>query len=74
MGNYHCLTCNQNLFGFEHKFFPNTGMASFWGSHPGTLLLEEDQGEAVSLSLNVVESQYKKGATDLSAQELAQNA
>jgi len=35
MGYYNCAVCNTRLFSWDNKFFPATGMASFWAHVPG---------------------------------------
>jgi hypothetical protein len=48
-------------------------MASFWGHHNGSVVMNNETEDIACLSMNVIENQYKKGATDLSGEEKEEN-
>jgi len=37
MGYYNCSVCNTRVFSWDHKYFPSTGVASFWAHVPGKI-------------------------------------
>lgn len=48
IGDYHCVVCDQNLFPSNYKFFPTTGIASFFASHDKATKLENDEVQCSS--------------------------
>jgi len=45
MGYYNCAVCNTRVFSWDNKYFPATGMASFWAHVPGKVRKVDEEVE-----------------------------
>eukprot|EP01016_Furgasonia_blochmanni_P005321 TRINITY_DN1206_c0_g2_i7.p1 TRINITY_DN1206_c0_g2~~TRINITY_DN1206_c0_g2_i7.p1 ORF type:complete len:264 (+),score=61.41 TRINITY_DN1206_c0_g2_i7:64-855(+) len=60
LGHYECTVCETKLFSSDHKFFPPTGMASFWHHIENNVETVDDTGDSKEDNTNLVIGKYAK--------------